>query len=85
MCATILLFLLFLQSIFIGYLIWQRVRWAAIVGVIGLLIKTVPVQTRLSHYTSMLRMKVAQRTGITENDRFLMSILCSDNVVVYHD
>lgn len=52
------------QSILIGYLIWQRARWAAVVGVIGLLLKTVPVQTRLTHYTSALRMKVARRTGI---------------------
>lgn len=43
-------------------MIWQRARWAAVVGVIGLLLKTVPVQTRLSHYTSKLRMKVARRT-----------------------
>lgn len=43
-------------------MIWQRVQWAAVVGVIGLLLKTVPVQTRLSHYTSVLRMKVARRT-----------------------
>lgn len=46
----------------ICYLIWQRAQWAAVVGVIGLLLKTVPVQTRLSHYTSKLRMKVAVRT-----------------------
>lgn len=52
----------YLQSIFIGYLIWQRARWAAVVGVVGLLLKTVPVQTRLTHYTSILRMKVARRT-----------------------
>lgn len=50
------------QSVFIGYLIWQRVKWAAVVGVVGLLLKTVPVQTRLTHYTSALRMKVARRT-----------------------
>lgn len=51
-----------LQSLLICYLIWQRARWAAVVGVIGLLLKTVPVQTRLSHYTSLLRMKIALRT-----------------------
>lgn len=51
-----------IQSVLIGYLIWQRARWAAVVGVLGLLLKTVPVQTRLSKYTSKLRMKVAQKT-----------------------
>lgn len=50
------------QSILICYLIWQRIGWAAIVGVVGLLLKTVPVQTRLSHISSMLRMRVAVRT-----------------------
>lgn len=60
----ILSFIFPFQSVLIGYLIWQRARWAAVVGVIGLLLKTVPVQTRLSHYTSVLRMKVARRTGI---------------------
>lgn len=29
---------------------------------VGLLLKTVPVQTRLTHYTSALRLKVARRT-----------------------
>lgn len=51
-----------IQSLLIGYLIWRRAKWAAVVGVIGLLLKCVPVQTRLSHYTSVLRMKVATRT-----------------------
>lgn len=37
-------------------------RWAAVVGVVGILLKTVPIQTRLSRYTAALRMKVAQRT-----------------------
>lgn len=50
------------QSILTCYLIWLRVRWAAVVGVVGILLKTVPVQTRLSAYTAALRMKVAQRT-----------------------
>lgn len=50
------------QSVLTCYLIWQRVRWAAVVGVVGILLKTVPVQTHLSAYTAALRMKVAQRT-----------------------
>lgn len=46
----------------ICYLIWCRVGWASVVGVVGLLLKTVPVQTRLSRLSSSLRMKVATRT-----------------------
>lgn len=50
------------QAIFVGYLLWRRVRWAAVVGVVGLLLKTIPVQTRLSRYSAILRLKVARRT-----------------------
>lgn len=50
------------QSIIVGYLLWQRVRWAAAVAVIGLLLKTVLVQTRLGHYALLLRKKIAERT-----------------------
>lgn len=39
----------------ICYLIWRQVKYAAIVGVIGLLLKTVPIQTGLSRVSSMLR------------------------------
>lgn len=46
----------------ICYLIWVRVGWAAVIGVVGLLLKTVPVQTHLSRLSSSLRMKVATRT-----------------------
>lgn len=53
-----------IQCIFTCYLIWRRAQWAAVVGVVGILLKTVPVQTRLSHYLSKLRMAVALRTDI---------------------
>lgn len=45
-------------------MIWLRVGWAAVIGVVGLLLKTVPVQTRLSRLSSALRMKVAVRTDV---------------------
>lgn len=51
-----------IQSALVAYLIWRQVQWAALVGVIGLLLKTIPVQTRLSSILSVLRMKVALRT-----------------------
>lgn len=50
------------HSAIICYLIWRQIRYAAFVGVIGLLLKTVPVQTGLSKLSSILRMKVALRT-----------------------
>lgn len=51
-----------LQSALIAYLIWNHIGWAALVGVIGLLLKTIPVQTGLSRLSSIVRMKVARRT-----------------------
>lgn len=39
----------------ICYLIWRQVKYAAIVGVVGLLLKTVPIQTGLSRVSSVLR------------------------------
>lgn len=50
------------QSILISYLIWRQVGLASLVGVVGLLLKTIPVQTGLSRLSSMLRVKVAKRT-----------------------
>lgn len=50
------------QSLLVTYLIYRQIGIAAFVGVIGLLLKTIPVQTGLSHLLSALRMKVALRT-----------------------
>ncbi|XP_058060711.1 probable multidrug resistance-associated protein lethal(2)03659 [Anopheles bellator] len=50
------------QACFTCYLIWRRVQWAALVGVIGLLVKTIPVQTGLSRLSSIIRMRVAKKT-----------------------
>lgn len=50
------------QSVLICYLIWRKIGIAALVGVVGLLIKTIPVQTGLSKLSSKLRMKIAYRT-----------------------
>jgi ATP-binding cassette, subfamily C (CFTR/MRP), member 4 len=44
-----------LVACLICYLIWREVKYAAIVGVVGLLLKTVPIQTGLSKVSSMLR------------------------------
>lgn len=55
--------IVFLLIFFVGvvtaslicYLIWREVKYAAIVGVVGLLLKTVPIQTGLSKISSVLR------------------------------
>ncbi|KAH8383276.1 hypothetical protein KR009_007659 [Drosophila setifemur] len=50
------------QAVLTCYLIWLNIGIPALVGVIGLLLKTVPVQTALSKVTSVLRMRIAERT-----------------------
>ncbi|XP_037896202.1 multidrug resistance-associated protein 4 [Glossina fuscipes] len=51
-----------IQAVLICYLISTRIGLAAVVGVVGLLLKTIPVQTGLSKLASKLRMKIAERT-----------------------
>ncbi|KAL7032928.1 hypothetical protein ACKWTF_007429 [Chironomus riparius] len=51
-----------IQACLICYLIWRKAKYAAIVGVLGLLLKTVPIQTELSRVSAILRMKIAIRT-----------------------
>ncbi|KAI9577388.1 hypothetical protein GQX74_013631 [Glossina fuscipes] len=51
-----------IQDVLICYLISTRIGLAAVVGVVGLLLKTIPVQTELSKLASKLRMKIAKRT-----------------------
>lgn len=62
LCYANFIWILPPQSVLIGYLLWQQVRWAAAVAVIALLLKTVPVQTRMGHYALLLRKKIAERT-----------------------
>lgn len=51
-----------LQAVLTCYLIWLRIGIPALVGVIGLLLKTVPLQSALSKLTSKLRLRIAERT-----------------------
>lgn len=44
------------------YLIWREVGLAAFVGVVGLLLKTVPVQSGLSKLSAVYRIRVAKKT-----------------------
>ncbi|XP_061403043.1 ATP-binding cassette sub-family C member 4-like [Musca vetustissima] len=56
------LWILPIQTVLIGYLIWVRVGYAAIVGVVALLLQTIPVQLSLSKWTARLRLRIAERT-----------------------
>ncbi|XP_017485264.1 PREDICTED: multidrug resistance-associated protein 4-like [Rhagoletis zephyria] len=51
-----------LHAMLICYLIWLRSGWAAIVGVVSILLQTIPIHTALSKLSSKLRMKIAERT-----------------------
>ncbi|XP_034486870.1 multidrug resistance-associated protein 4-like isoform X2 [Drosophila innubila] len=53
-----------IHSVITCYIIWQQIGIPALVGVLGLLLKTVPVQTALSKLTSVLRRKIAERTDV---------------------
>lgn len=46
------------------YIVWLQVGVPALVGVLGLLLKTVPVQMALSKLTAALRKRIAQRTDV---------------------
>ncbi|XP_060647521.1 ATP-binding cassette sub-family C member 4 [Drosophila nasuta] len=51
-----------IQAVLTCYLIYLRIGIPALVGVVGLLLKTVPLQSALSKLTSVLRMRIAERT-----------------------
>ncbi|KAM8705738.1 hypothetical protein ACLKA7_010097 [Drosophila subpalustris] len=53
-----------IHAVITCYIIWQQIGVPALVGVLGLLLKTVPVQTALSKLTSVLRRKIAERTDV---------------------
>lgn len=50
------------QAALVTYLIYRQIGWAAFVGVAGLLLKTMPVQTKLSRLLSRIRLRVALQT-----------------------
>ncbi|KAM7349634.1 ATP-binding cassette sub-family C member 4-like isoform 2-T2 [Cochliomyia hominivorax] len=56
------LWILPIQTVLIGYLIWQRLGYASIIGVIALLLQTIPLQMSLSTWTSKLRGRTAKLT-----------------------
>lgn len=46
----------------ICYFLWLEIGFASIIGVITLLIQTIPIQTALSKWSGILRVKVARKT-----------------------
>lgn len=51
-----------IQAVIVTYFIWQQVQIAALVGVGSLIILTVPVHAYVGKFTSVLRLKIAQKT-----------------------
>ncbi|CAK1548553.1 unnamed protein product [Leptosia nina] len=59
---THFIWLLPLQVILVCYLIYLKIGYAAIVGVIGIVLQTIPVQSYMSKLAARLRMKTACKT-----------------------
>ncbi|XP_049854965.1 ATP-binding cassette sub-family C member 4-like [Schistocerca gregaria] len=51
-----------IQAVIATYFIWQFVGWASIIGVTGLFLQTVPVQSYMSTLTTKFRMQTAIRS-----------------------
>ncbi|XP_012262524.2 ATP-binding cassette sub-family C member 4-like [Athalia rosae] len=56
------LWLMPLQTILIGYVMWQSVGISALVGIGAMLTQTIPIQGYLSHLSAKLRSKIAVKT-----------------------
>ncbi|XP_049951742.1 ATP-binding cassette sub-family C member 4-like [Schistocerca serialis cubense] len=50
-----------IETVIVTYFLWQAVNWASIIGVVGLFLQTVPVQTYMTKLTTRFRLKVAVR------------------------
>lgn len=61
------LWILPIQTVLVGYLLWSQIGYAAIVGIVALLLLTLPVQLGLSSLTAKLRRKIAERTDTRVN------------------
>ncbi|XP_043864283.1 ATP-binding cassette sub-family C member 4 isoform X2 [Drosophila mojavensis] len=53
-----------IHSLVTCYIVWLQVGVPALIGVLGLLLKTVPVQVALSKLTATLRKRIARRTDV---------------------
>ncbi|XP_061382806.1 ATP-binding cassette subfamily C member 4 isoform X2 [Danaus plexippus] len=76
---THFIWLLPLQVIIVCYLIYIKIGYAAIVGVIGIVLQTIPVQSYMSKLAARLRMKTASRTD--ERVRIMDEIISGMQVI----
>ncbi|XP_048482044.1 ATP-binding cassette sub-family C member 4 [Plutella xylostella] len=67
-----------LATVVITYLMWQEIRWAAVVGV-AFMLAFIPLQAYLGRRTSVLRLKTALRTD--ERVRLMNEILSGIQVI----
>ncbi|XP_049951743.1 ATP-binding cassette sub-family C member 4-like isoform X1 [Schistocerca serialis cubense] len=51
-----------IETIIVTYFMWQAIGWASIIGVVGMFLQTVPVQTYMTKLTTRFRLRVAMRT-----------------------
>ncbi|KAJ0181181.1 hypothetical protein K1T71_003266 [Dendrolimus kikuchii] len=76
---THFIWLLPLQVIVVCYLIYIKIGYAAIVGVIGIVLQTIPVQSYMSKLAARLRMKTACKTD--ERVRIMDEIISGMQVI----
>ncbi|XP_026726081.1 multidrug resistance-associated protein 4 [Trichoplusia ni] len=76
---THFIWLLPLQVIVVCYLIYLKIGYAAIVGVIGIVLQTIPVQSYMSKLAARLRMRTACKTD--ERVRIMDEIISGMQVI----
>ncbi|KAM3966608.1 ATP-binding cassette subfamily C member 4 isoform 1-T1 [Aphomia sociella] len=76
---THFIWLLPLQVILICYLIYIKIGYAAVVGVIGIVLQTIPVQSYMSKLAARLRMNTAGKTD--ERVRIMDEIISGMQVI----
>ncbi|CAH2099918.1 unnamed protein product [Euphydryas editha] len=76
---THFIWLLPLQVVLVCYLIYIRIGYAAIIGVVGIVLQTIPVQSYMSKLAAKLRMKTAYKTD--ERVRIMDEIISGMQVI----
>ncbi|XP_063833055.1 ATP-binding cassette subfamily C member 4 [Ostrinia nubilalis] len=76
---THFIWLLPLQVVIVCYLIYLKIGYAAIVGVVGIVLQTIPVQSYMSKLAARLRMRTACKTD--ERVRIMDEIISGMQVI----
>ncbi|XP_045455226.1 ATP-binding cassette sub-family C member 4-like [Melitaea cinxia] len=76
---THFIWLLPIQVLLVCYLIYIRIGYAAIIGVVGIVVQTIPVQSYMSKLAAKLRMKTAYKTD--ERVRIMDEIISGMQVI----